>query len=219
MYWSHGFDFLIRVIGFGASVFAASPLFPLLDQPIFEGVQLWLKVTVLLLFMALFYIVLHLSILGRISSWLYCRFHLKMPVSLSQAHQLQKGLSPLFPHRGTWLTFAEVKDLEPDEKFSRALELQKQWLEDLKAKNSGMITRFNQSSFKTQFIAVTLVVYMILMLVFSYMNLPPASYIAYAIANMLNVDTYYPMLNWIILTIPVILLAKLIDKDLGKIGF
>ena len=163
----------------------------------------------------IFSIILYLGIFRTISSMLYARFYLKMELNFFQAKELNKALSPIFTLGNKWLPLKEIKEIEADYKYETTLKLIENWKEEQKTEQQKIKQNFKEASLKTK--VLTVIMYGIVLYVFVavFMHWYPMNLLNDFYMNLFNTNEYYPMLNGMITALPIILIFKMIDKNIS----
>lgn len=195
MVWSHFYDLVAKLASLVLSILIICKISFLENNPIS------LIVTIIA-----FFLFLYIFCFRTLGSWLYCNINLKMKVSMSQAKDLNYALSILNPLRKEWLSLKEVKSLPVEERFNTAKQLTNEFLAREKRDKKKDFENFKSYSpiHKAGLILFGMLV--IGLLIVSELNLPPASYLTELYTNFFETDCYYPMLNWIILVLPLLVI-------------
>ncbi len=203
MEWTHIYDLTVKigVIVLSVITFTNTPYFeyyPILLISLSFAVSIFL----------------YLFFLRTLSSYLYCRINLKMPVSLDQAKALNDALSPnpfsIYGHE--WLHLKEVKNLEDDKKYDAALQMLEQWKKEKTAERKKQVDDFKNAPPLSKAFQVVIVVITILFLLTSFLNIPPASYVIKYYCELFNTDEYSPVLIGCVMIFVVLLPILLIKK-------
>ena len=199
--WTHLFNLLVKAVCFVA-VITLLLLLPSLDDS--EG----------LLFFAVFaacFALLYYGFFRRLGDYLYCTLYLKMDVTWQEVGLLKDGLSPVISTK--WLPMREVQKVPREQRFERALELLRQWNTHVTIKTEEKVEEFKDLSFLGKTLNALLILLVLGAIATSFLNIPPASYITEFYCNLFDTNSYYPMLNVVILCIPVGCLALLIRRS------
>jgi hypothetical protein len=97
---------------------------------------------------------------------------------LDQAKALNDALSPnpfsIYGHE--WLHLKEVKALEDDKKYDAALQMLEQWRKEKTAERKKQVDDFKNAPPLSKAFQILIVLMVILFLLTSFLNIPPASY-------------------------------------------
>lgn len=115
--WTHIYDGILKLVGLILSILIIEPIFPLLGYPVF------VCIAVLTIYGLLYY-----YLLSYLSSYLYCRITLKIPIQLSQLKLIRKAISPLVAIK--WPTLKEVQEAQVENRYALALEKCESWLKN-----------------------------------------------------------------------------------------
>lgn len=157
------------------------------------------------------YYFVYQNILSYISAYLYCRFSLKMPLNISQIKQLKNVISPAFSFSLAWPSLKEVKSLEPNQRFPKALDLCTQWTSNKKTKRQKRWERIQKSSTKTKVYLIIWVFWIAYSGFASVFNLVPAKSINKLIVQFTGLEI--PMFTFIALVAISLLLIYILDKE------
>ena len=167
------------------------------------------------IFAIIFFIILYLGIFRTIASLLYARFYLKMEINFFQAKELNKALSPIFTLGNKWLPLTEIKEIEADYKYETALKLIENWKQEQKTEQQKIKQNFNDATLKTKVLTVIMYGLVLYVFVAVFMHWYPMNILNDFYMNLFNTSEYYPMLNGMITALPIILIFKMIDKNIS----
>lgn len=204
MFRTHLIDGLIKL----GLLFALILL--LANIPFFEG-----KGFLLLFTIAFLSIILYVFIFRTLGSYLYAKWMLKMPLSWTQAKKLNEGLSPFSNHFMTWLPLKQVKNLDDDIKYKTAVELIERWKIENQNKKQEAFESFKSGSNLAKTLKFIYITYIVVCLLTSFFNLPPASYVIEWYCVYFGDDSYSPMFIWAIMMLPVLIIVLLLKKKYG----
>jgi len=197
--WTHIYDLLVKAIALALSFV------------LFEGIlnieaDQWLMVTGVLLVSVLLYY----AVLRTLGSYLYALISLQMPINWRQARSLNKALSPVLDMR--WLPMKEVKAVKEPLRYEAALRLCSDWDLERRQKRGDQLAWFQKLDGLSQVVNVVLVLLFLAIMTVSILNVAPASYVTEAYCTFFNTEEYYPMLNMLILMLPLLGAAFLLSK-------
>lgn len=203
--YTHLYDFLAKGLSLGVSLALIFGIPGIQEQNILVAV---LIVIPSFLSFAFFF--------RTFGSYCYARFNLGMDVSWSQAKKLNASLSPMFnvKTRMEWLPLKEVKNLEPEERYIKALSLTKEWQQNHEDWWAQKGAQLRNASPKVKLINASLWLLCIYFSIASFMNLPPASYLSQLYMNLFETNSYYPIINALLLTIGTALIFRAFSKDI-----
>ncbi len=167
------------------------------------------------IFSIIFSIILYLGIFRTIASLLYARFYLKMELNFFQAKELNKALSPIFTLGNKWLPLTEIKEIEADYKYETALKIIENWKQKQKSEQQKIKQNFNEASLKTKVLSIIMYGLVLYVFVAVFMQWYPMNLLNEFYMNLFNTNEYYPMLNGMITALPIILIFKMIDKNIS----
>jgi hypothetical protein len=204
MFFTHTFDIIFKLISITISIFGIMIL-----------IQFYNDALAAFIISFVFSILLYVLIFRTIASLLYAKFYLKMELNYFQAKDLNKALSPIFTLGNKWLPLTEIKEIEADYKYETALKLIENWKMEQKTEQQKIKQNFNEASLKTK--VLTVIMYGIVLYVFVavFMHWYPMNLLNDFYMNLFNTNEYYPMLNGMITALPIILLFKMIDKNIS----
>lgn len=204
MFFTHIFDIIFKLISIIISIFGIMIL-----------IQFYNDALAAFIISFVFSILLYVIIFRTIASLLYARFYLKMELNYFQAKELNKALSPIFTLGNKWLPLTEIKEIEADYKYETALKLIETWKQEQKKEQQKIKQNFNEASLKTK--VLTIIMYGIVLYVFVavFMHWYPMNLLNDFYMNLFNTNEYYPMLNGMITALPIILIFKMIDKNIS----
>lgn len=204
MFSTHIFDILFKLISITISIFGIMIL-----------IQYYNDALAAFIISFVFSILLYVIIFRTIASLLYARFYLKMELNYFQAKELNKALSPIFTLGNKWLPLTEIKEIEADYKYETALKLIENWKMEQKTEQQKIKQNFKEASLKTK--VLTVIMYGIVLYVFVavFMHWYPMNLLNDFYMDLFNTNEYYPMLNGMITALPIILIFKMIDKNIS----
>lgn len=204
MFSTHIFDILFKLISITISIFGIMIL-----------IQYYNDALAAFIISFVFSILLYVIIFRTIASLLYARFYLKMELNYFQAKELNKALSPIFTLGNKWLPLTEIKEIEADYKYETALKLIENWKMEQKTEQQKIKQNFKEASLKTK--VLTFIMYGIVLYVFVavFMHWYPMNLLNDFYMDLFNTNEYYPMLNGMITALPIILIFKMIDKNIS----
>lgn len=206
MFWTHIYDLLFKMVNLIISILI------LVQLPYQDYNPAFLIIGIMALF-SIFYF----FFLRTISSYFYSKFTLKMDLTFAQAKKLNGAFSPIFNYNFNWLHMKEIKNLDKDLKYETAVRIYEEWDLENKKKLKENLDYFKNSKVTAKARIVTMYLLIVFFGIASILDIAPASYITEWYCITFNTIKYYPMLNLIILCIPVILINKFLEKKL-KIG-
>jgi|SRR3954462_143521 hypothetical protein len=208
MIWTHFYDLIIKLFLLFVSILIVINI-PFIDQQ-----------PILILFFILFIsISSYILYLRTFSSFLYCRFTLKMNISMEEARKLNPALSPApFSIGGLkWLPLKEVKTLPTDKKYEAALSLLENWLKNKDVQKKVLQV---ETSTTIKILEYSVLVVFLYLLLASHFDLPPSHYFIMLYCKIFNTNEYSPMLITMLLTLvycmPVLFIKKKILKNKKK---
>lgn len=193
MVWTHIYDLILKSITLFLFIITLSQIPYLEDHSVF----------VILLGVVLSF-VLYYFFVRTLATYLYCRLTLKMRVDLTQAKQLNDAFTPIFSFDNNWLPMKELKHIDDNDKYQLAIDTYEKWAEERTQIRDQQMQDFKNAGLGTKIMAI-IIGYLVIA---SFMNLPPANYVAEAYCKLFNTDEYYPFLNCAILVLPTFLLFK-----------
>jgi hypothetical protein len=204
MFFTHIFDIIFKLISIIISIFGILIL-----------IEFYNDALAAFIISFVFSILLYGLIFRTIASLLYARFYLKMELNYLQAKKLNIALSPLFSLGNKWLPLLEIKEIESDYKYETALKLIENWKQEQKTEQQQIKQNFNEASLKTK--VLTIIMYGLVLYIFLavFMHWYPMSLLNEFYMNLFNTNEYYPMLNGMITALPIILIFKMIDKNIS----
>lgn len=185
-------------------------IFLVANIPFFDGRGYLLLFTVITAFFLLYF-----YIFRTLGSYLYAMWVLKMQVTWEQAKTLNEGLAPFKNHFMTWLPLKEVKNLDDDIKYTTAIQLIEKWKLENKNKKREAFESLKKGSTLTKTLKYFYLGYIVVSLLTSILNLPPASYIIEWYCNFFEDENYYPMFIWAIMVLPVAFPVLILKKKYG----
>lgn len=203
MVWTHIYDLVFKLLGLLISIAIVLQVPYLADSGM-----------VAILAVAFLFLLGYNYLLRTLATYCYCRFTLKMDISLLQAKPLNKAFTPAFPSRLEWLPMKALKDVDSDLKYQIALDTCNRWQEDRKVARSQSLDDFKSAKLRTK--VLTVIAYILVFYFFfaGLMDLPPADTITRFYCRLLGTDRYYPLFNAVLLAVPTLLIFKAIDKDI-----
>lgn len=214
MAWTHTYDLLIKLLLMVVIILFCIPVPDLLEA---EGITLSggnlgavMILTIILLFACAYHFLLR-----TLSSYLYARFTLKMPISYAEAKPLNKAFTTLVP-MGKWLPMRELLLYPPEDRYRQALttvygyEAMEAELDRMIREKSGR-PPFSKTAFEIVAVSVA-----ILCAIIGMANFPPASYLSRMQGSLLGDGRYYPLVNILILCIPPFLILYRIEKRMKE---
>jgi hypothetical protein len=204
MFFTHIFDIIFKLISIIISIFGILIL-----------IEFYNDALAAFIISFVFSILLYGLIFRTIASLLYARFYLKMELNYLQAKKLNIALSPLFSLGNKWLPLLEIKEIEADYKYENALKLIENWKQEQKSEQQKIKQNFNDASIKTKIL--TIIMYGLVLYVFTavFMHWYPMNLLNDFYMDLFNTNEYYPMLNGMITALPIILIFKMIDKNIS----
>ena len=204
MFFTHIFDKLLKLTSLLISVLCV------MQTEAFDDF-LVLQIIFVLLSSAILYV----GFFRTLSSYFYARFYLKMDLNFNQAKELNEALSPVFNLRLKWLPLLEIKEIDADYKYETALKLIENWKQEQIVEQQKIKQNFKEASLKTK--VLTIIMYGLVLYVFVavFMHWYPMSLLNDFYMNLFNTNEYYPMLNGMITALPIILIFKMIDKNIS----
>lgn len=197
--WTHIFDLFVKGI-----VLLCSTVF--LEYVLDIDAEQWLVITSILALS----VVLYYAFFRTLGSYLYGRIRLRMPLSWRQAQSLNKALSPVFSTE--WLPMKEVKEVEMGLRYPTALELCNNWTEERTQNRQEHVVWFQNLDALSKAVNVVFLVLALALMAASIFNVAPASYVTDAYCAFFDTDEYYPMLNMLVLLLPLLGMAFLLSK-------
>lgn len=203
MIWTHIYDLLLKMATFGLIILGFS-FFPIGINNFF----------ILFIIGFIMFFTVYNFILRTLATFLYCKFTLKMELTLAQAKHLNNAFSPIFPPNVKWLPMEDLKQTDSINKYEIALETLNKW-EIEKVENKRIeIQDFKQSSNKTKFLTVLMYIIIIYFGIASHFNLPPSNYLTAIFCKVFNTEKFYPVINMLILAYLTNLIFTKIDKNI-----
>lgn len=201
---THGYDFLMKL----ATLLGIIVL--LVQIPFFEENGIAAVAVALVL-----YVLVYRYLTRTIGSYLYCRQVLKMNIRLREAAALNDALAPMWTMDRKWLPLKEVATLPEDAKYQTALDLKERWEQAKQERRRENAEKFKSSAPKTKVLTILMYLCMGCAFVAGILNIPPASWISQLYQPIFGTNAYYPILDGLILIIPILILFKLIDKNIN----
>lgn len=203
--WTHPFDLAFKLL----SAVLAFCIVQLIPAPANGSIPLAIFGVLLLFY------VLYRFVFRTLATYLYCRATLKMELSLSQAAALNNAFSPVFSvNNMQWLPMKELRTAEPEHKYETALATYRSWALTRYEQRSEKIQAFKASSLQTKLLTVILFATVAFFIVASFLNLPPASYVSLLVRKVFGQGGYNPILSMVILTTPMVMLFKWVDRNI-----
>lgn len=204
MFWTHKYDLIFKIVNLIISIL-------ILVELDYQDYNVAFFIIGIMALFSIFYFLFFRTI----SSYLYSKFTLKMDLTFAQAKKLNGAFSPIFNYNFKWLPLKEIKNIDNDLKYKTALMIYEEW--DL---GNKFFFRENLKEFKNSEIAAkvwTITMYLLIGFfgLASILNIAPASYITEWYCRTFETLSYYPMINLLILCIPVVLINKYLEKKLG----
>jgi hypothetical protein len=202
MAWSHLYDLLLKI----AALFAVIGLV-LLVPGMADAHPALLLSMVLGGWFAAYHLVFR-----TLSTFLYARFTLGIPLDLSQAKALNDAFTPAWPMQRQWLPMKDLKAMDRSLRHGEALRRLAAWKGEHQAKQAAerqanaARTPANKAALAVMIAAIPL------LLIASVAQLPPADRVIAFYCTAFDTDTYSPMLVWVIMLIPVLLLYGLLSR-------
>lgn len=200
MFWTHFYDSLLRVVTLIGLLWLYFHFFPHDDS----------SLGFLMVFVA--WGLLYFYGVRTLASYLYCRLTLGMRVSLQQAQSLNGAFSPVASLY--WLPMREIKQVDPDLRYDRALELFQQWEEAKYQEQQRQIADFRGAARRTQIMTVLMWLSAGYALLAGVSDLPPSNYLTVLFCTVFNTQTYYPLLNSIVMVTLVVLCFRMLDRNI-----
>jgi uncharacterized protein YqhQ len=138
-----------------------------------------------------------------------------MELNYLQAKELNKALSPIFSLGNKWLPLLEIKEIESDYKYETALKIIENWKQEQKTEQQQIKQNFKEASLKTKVLTVTMYGLVLYVFVAVFMHWYPMNLLNDFYMKLFNTNEYYPMLNGMITALPIILIFKMIDKNIS----
>lgn len=204
MFFTHIFDVLFKLLSIIISILCIMIL-----------IEYYNETLAAFIISFVFSILLYVLIFRTIASMLYAKFYLKMEINYLQAKELNKALSPIFSLGNKWLPLTEIKEIEADYKYETALKLIENWKQEQIVEQQKIKQNFKEASLKTK--VLTIIMYGLVLYVFVavFMHWYPMNLLNDFYMNLFNTNEYYPMLNGMITALPIILIFKMIDKNIN----
>jgi hypothetical protein len=138
-----------------------------------------------------------------------------MELNYFQVKDLNKVLSPIFTLGNKWLPLTEIKEIEANYKYETNLKLIEIWKQEQKTEQQKIKQNFKEASLKTK--VLTVIMYGIVLYVFIavFMHWYPMNLLNEFYMDLFNTNEYYPTLNGMITALPIILIFKMIDKNIS----
>lgn len=204
MVWTHRYDFLLKII-FGLIVILIFVNVPLFFGDLIFSIIIWSSVS---------YLLYNLYI-RSFSSYLYCRYTLKMPLTYKEAGKLNEAFSPVSFTRMEWLPMKEIIDADPDVKYQLALAMLNQWQLKKAEENNKRLEQLKQSNWWIRLTTVLYYVLIVYLTIATFLELYPMDLIARWTCKWMGTSTYYPMLNFVIVAIALTLLFRFLGADVN----
>jgi len=204
MFSTHIFDIIFKLISLLIGIFCILILMNYNDNAPYTFI-----------FAIIFSIILYLGIFRTIASLMYAKFYLKMELNYFQVKDLNKVLSPIFTLGNKWLPLTEIKEIEANYKYETNLKLIENWKMEQKTEQQKIKQNFKEASLKTK--VLTVIMYGIVLYVFIavFMHWYPMNLLNEFYMDLFNTNEYYPTLNGMITALPIILIFKMIDKNIS----
>lgn len=183
MIWTHIYDLMIKL----ATLFLSIILF--VSIPFFVDNEL-----VLIILSIFISGILYIFFLRTLGSYFYSRFTLKMKINYSQAKKMNDAFSPLTLTDLNWLPLKDLKNVEEKDKYAVALERLEKWKEEKRIARKKQIDDFKNSTSFGKVLEIIFGLIVLTCFVISHYNLPPASYLISFYCDLLNENSYPPML-------------------------
>ena len=151
-----------------------------------------------------------------LATFMYCKYTLKMNLSFSQAKNLNDAYTPVLPNNMEWLPMKELRDIDDPNKYQMAIDIFNKWDESKKEKRKQQMQEFKNSKLIIKISGILLIIIFLYLIIAVFANLPPSNYLTEFYCIAFDTDRYYPMLNLILLFIPVVLVYLVIYKLFEK---
>ena len=202
MAWSHLYDLLVKF----TSLFLVIGLVLLVPQ-MADAHPLPLLIVVLAGWFAAYHFVFR-----ALNTLLYARFTLGMPLDLSQAKALNDAFTPAWPMQREWLPMKDLKDVEPSARHGVALERLEAWRKQRNIRRELEKKAMQERTPANKAALVVMIAAIPLLLLCSVAQLPPADRVITIYCATFGTESYPPMLIWIIMLVPVLLLFALLSR-------
>jgi hypothetical protein len=201
MTWTHIYDLFLKL----AVLFVV--IFSLMIIPGFDDANGAVVIgAVMIGWLGLYHFV------GRtISTYLYSRFTLGMKLSLDQARQLNDAFTPPI-FRRQWLPMKDIRALDEAIRYPTALARTQDWMAQRSAERKQQFDEFHSSPLWHKGAMVLLVLSMAYLFFACILELPPADSVIQWYCSTFDTDRYSPMLIWLAMLIPLMLVYALIRK-------
>jgi len=212
MFWSHKYDFVLKLLSLAICIGLLIPILNSLDSTgSYSG--RWYVFGMMAIAVVLF-MGSYLLLFRTISTFAYAKFTLKMNLSFHQARTLNNAYTPLLPHN-KWLPMQELRDMPDDTKYETALAILQQWEDAKRSERNAKRTEFANAPLALKALKILFGALMVWIFIAGVANLPPCSYITNFIM-WAGGDRYYPMLNICLLILPVAVVYKSIDAQIKR---
>jgi len=135
-----------------------------------------------------------------------------MKLNLMQAKQLNNAFTPMSLVNMNWLPMKNLKTMDDSLKFQLALDTFKNWNEENKLKLNQQLQEFKNLKFTTKLLNILFLVLIVYILIASFFELPPTSYVINAYCLLFDTNKYHPILIGLIANIPCFLILYVINK-------
>lgn len=203
MIWTHIYDLILKLFCLLA------PIALLAQIPFLEQHNALLFVFSFILSGLSYY-----AFFRTLGSQLYSQLVLKMPLSFSEAKKLNAAFAPLIPFPFEWLPMKEIAQVEAHLKYEMALQILHEWQTENKLKRAQYLSHFSNSSLKTKIMTGLAYLTIAYLIVASFINIPPVSYLSAAYMGLFNTNEYYPILNMLVSCLLALVFFKSIDKNI-----
>jgi hypothetical protein len=203
MIWTHTYDLILKLLTLFLSIFCLTQI------PYLENNEVSIVIGIIL-----FFVVYNLYV-RTLATYLYCKFTLKMNVDIIQAKKINGAFSPIFNIK--WLPMRELRELdETNNKYETALSTYEKWEEEKKQNRNIQWEKFKNDKLKNKILKIIMYILLGYFMIAAFLNLPPANLLTLTFCRLFDTNEYYPILNLLILVLPIILLFKIFDKILNN---
>lgn len=192
MSFTHIYDFVLKIISLIMAVLACLPLTDVLYYPMTIVFPIFV-----------IYFAVYQFFMSYFSAYLYCRFRLKMQVSVLQMIEIKKVISPTITLSQTWPKLLEVRGYANDKKFEVAETICLQELASRQENKTERIAMLKSSTRTTKYVLGIQWILAFYLTLAALLNLPPANYISNFLDQMFGPQEFYPLVNTIILLLAI----------------
>jgi hypothetical protein len=210
MAWTHKFDLLFKLIAIAICVALLVLFGDYLDQIQNHYVHMATFIVVIITVFVLIYY----PLLRSLGTYCYANFTLKMKINFAQAKKLNSAYSPFILSSRDWLPMTELAQDDVTMKYEKALAIYEMYDTEKRHERIKDKHGFKESSLVRKILKIVSVVLMCGAFITGILNLPPSSYISNFYCKLFDTNSYFPMLNIVLMILPIAIIFTLIDNKL-----